>query len=154
MENANEAIYIGIYTMIFVIALSLTIFLFSSLMNYTDEAYDYMHQQSNDAVTVTGEVNRHLILTGQEVLSYYYNYIKKDRYSDETVNNDIVLNINLSTKNETPLMLDSKTLTYKEAINKIGMNNKYILTVDKTTNENTTYINIIKATDEELEEQW
>ena len=77
MENANEAIYIGIYTMIFVIALSLTIFLFSSLMNYTDEAYDYMHQQSNDAVTVTGEVNRHLILTGQEVLSYYYNYIKE-----------------------------------------------------------------------------
>lgn len=154
MENANEAIYIGIYTMIFVIALSLTIFLFSSLMNYTDEAYDYMHQQSNDAVTVTGEVNRHLILTGQEVLSYYYNYIKKDRYSDDTVNNDVVVNINLSTKNETPLMLDSKTLTYKEAINKIGMNNKYILTVDKSNNENTTCINIIKATDEELEEQW
>ena len=76
MENANEAIYIGIYTLIFVMALSLTIFLFSSLMSYTDEAYDYIHQQANDAVTVTGEVNRHLILTGQEVVSYYYNYVK------------------------------------------------------------------------------
>ena len=32
MENANEAIYLGIYNMIFVIALSLTIFLFSSLI--------------------------------------------------------------------------------------------------------------------------
>ena len=63
MENANEAIYIGIYTMIFVIALSLTIFLFSSLMNYTDEAYAYMHEQSNDAVMITGEINRHLVIT-------------------------------------------------------------------------------------------
>lgn len=154
MENANEAIYIGIYTMIFVIALSLTIFLFSSLMNYTDEAYDYMHQQSNNAVSVTGEVNRHLILTGQEVLSYYYNYIKKDRYSDETANSDIIVSINLNNKDEAPLLLESKTLTYKEVVNKIGMNNKYILSVDSKSNDNVTYINIIKATDEELQEEW
>lgn len=154
MENANEAIYIGIYTLIFVIALSLTIFLFSSLMNYTDEAYDYMHKQSNDAVMVTGEVNRHLILTGQEVLSYYYNYIKKDRYSDETVNSDTIVTINLNTKNETPLILDNKNLTYKEVSNKIGMNSKYILSVDNRTNESVTYINIIRATDEELQEEW
>jgi hypothetical protein len=154
MENANEAIYIGIYTLIFVIALSLTIFLFSSLMNYTDEAYDYIHQQSNDAVTVTGEVNRHLILNGQEVISYYYNYIKKDRYTDETVNSDIVVSINLNTKDESPLMLEKSNLTYKEIVNKIGVNNKYILTVDSRTNDDITYINIIKATDEELQEEW
>lgn len=154
MENANEAIYIGIYTMIFVIALSLTIFLFSSLMNYTDEAYAYMHEQANDAVMVTGEINRHLVITGQEVLSYYYNYIKKDRYSDENINSDIIVSINLNTKNESPLMLESKNLTYKEVINKIGMNDRYILTVDNRTNENTTYINIIKATEEELQEVW
>lgn len=154
MENANEAIYIGIYTMIFVIALSLTIFLFSSLMDYTDEAYDFMHQQSNDAVMVSGEINRHLILSGQEVLSYYFNYIKKDRYSDKTVNDNVVVSINLNTKNETPLFLENDKLTYKEAINKIGVNNKYILTVDSRTNDSSTYINIIKATDEELQEEW
>lgn len=154
MENANEAIYIGIYTMIFVIALSLTIFLFSSLMDYTDQAYDFMHEQSNDAVMVTGEINRHLILSGQEVLSYYFNYIKKDRYSDNTVNSNVIVNINLNTKNETPLMLENKNLSYKEAMNKIGSDNKYILTVDSRTNENNTYINIIKATDEELQEEW
>lgn len=154
MENANEAIYIGIYTLIFVMALSLTIFLFSSLMSYTDEAYDYIHQQANDAVTITGEVNRHLILTGQEVVSYYYNYVKKDRYSDENVNSDTIVSINLNTKNESPLILDNKNLTYKEVINKIGMSNKFILTVDSKTNENITYINIIKATEEELQEEW
>lgn len=154
MENANEAIYIGVYTMIFVIALSLTIFLFSSLMDYTDEAYEYMHAQSNDAVMVQGEVNRNLVLSGQEVLSYYYNYIKKDKYTDETVNSDVVVTINLATENETPILLENTNLTYKEVTNKIGMSNKYILTVDSKTDENTTYINIIKATDEQLNEVW
>jgi len=51
-------------------------------------------------------------------------------------------------------MLENDKLTYKEAINKIGVSNKYILTVDSRTNDNSTYINIIKATDEELQEEW
>ena len=154
MENANEAIYLGIYTMIFVIALSLTIFLFSSLMEYTDEAYEYMHRVGNDSVTISAEENRNLILTGQEVVSYYYNYVKKDRFSDETYNSNTIVTINLNTSNEAPLILDSTNLTYKEVIEKIGANNRYILSVDNRTNDTTTYINITKATDEELQEMW
>lgn len=154
MENANEAIFLGVYAMIFVMALSLTIFLFSSLMTYTDESYEYMHRVGNDAVTISGEVNRNLLLTGQEVVSYYYNYVKKDRFSDETYNDDIIVTINLNTSNQSPLLLDSTTLTYKEVIEKIGASNMYILSVDKRTNDNVTYLNIIKATDEELQEMW
>lgn len=154
MENANEAIYLGVYAMIFVMALSLTIFLFSSLMTYTDEAYEYMHRVGNDTVTITGEVNRNLLLTGQEVVSYYYNYVKKDRFSDETYNSDTVVTINLNTSNESPLILDSTSLTYKEVIEKIGASNMYILSVDNRTNDNVTYLNITKATDEELQEMW
>ena len=75
-------------------------------------------------------------------------------YSDENVNSDTIVSINLNTKNESPLILDNKNLTYKEVINKIGMSNKFILTVDSKTNENITYINIIKATEEELQEEW
>lgn len=154
MENANEAIYIGIYTMLFVIALSLTIFLFSSLLDYSEQAYDYMHKQSNDAVIMNVPTNRHLILSGQEVISYYYNYIKKDRFSDKDYNNNIVVSINLNTKNDTPLMLDNDNLKYKDLIEKVGINNKYILTVGENTNDQNTYINIIKATEEELNEIW
>lgn len=154
MENANEAIYIGVYTTIFVLALSLTVFLFSSLMNYSDEAYDYMHSLGNDAVLVNVPVNRHLILTGQEVMSYYYNYIKKDRFSDGNYNNKTIVSINLNTKNESPLMLTSDSITYKDLVEKIGLTNKYILTVGDNTNDEYTYINIIKATDEELLEEW
>ena len=78
MENASEAIYLGIYTMIFVIALSLTVFLFSSMLDYSEDAYEYMHSLGNDAVIVNAPANRHLLINGQDVISYYYNYIKKD----------------------------------------------------------------------------
>lgn len=154
MENANEAIYIGVYTMIFVIALSLSVFLFSSLLDYSEESYDYMHSSGNDAITVNAPVNRHLILNGQEVISYYYNYIKKDRFSDANYNNQIVININLNTNTESPLMLTGNNISYKELVEKIGLTNKYILTVDNNTNDEYTYINITKATNEELQEEW
>ena len=140
--------------MIFVVALSITIFLFSSLMNYSEEAYDYMHMSSNGAVLVNVPVNRHLILNGQDVISYYYNYVKKDRYSDSTYNSNTVVNINLNTKNESPVILTSDTITYKELLEKISLTDKYILTVDESSNSQITYINIIKATEEELQEMW
>ena len=98
--------------------------------------------------------NRHIVLSSTEVLSYYFNYIKKDRLDSSVIENNAVVTINLNTKDETPLYLDSKNLSYKEALQKIGQDNKYILTVGKQTNDNVTYINIIKATPEELEEEW
>jgi hypothetical protein len=154
MDSVNEALYIGIYTFIFVIALSLTIFLFSSLMSYTDRVYEYMHDLSNDGVNISLQADRHLILSSQEVVSYYYNYIKKDRLSENIVDNSVVLSINLNTKNESPIYLERTDLSYKDLMQKLGNNTQYILTVGRNSNENVTYLNIIKATDEELQEEW
>ena len=154
MDNAQEALYIGLYTFIFVIALSLTVGLFSSIMNYTDDAYEFMHTSSNGALIISERENRHIVLSSTEVLSYYFNYIKKDRLDSSVIENNAVVTINLNTKDETPVYLDSKNLSYKEALQKIGQDNKYILTVGKQTNDNVTYINIVKATPEELEEEW
>ena len=154
MESVNEALYIGIYTFIFVIALSLTIFLFSSLMSYTDHVYEYMHDLSNDGVNISLQADRHLILSSQEVVSYYYNYIKKDRLSENIVDDSVVLSINLNTKNESPIYLERTDLSYKDLMQKLGNNTQYILTVGRNSTEDVTYLNIIKATDEELQEEW
>ena len=154
MENANEAIYLGIYTMIFVIALSLTVFLFSSMLDYSEDAYEYMHSLGNDAVIVNAPANRHLLINGQDVISYYYNYIKKDRFSDEDYNNNVIVSINLHTNDGSTLMLEDEDMSYKDLLEKVGLNNKYILTVGDNTNDTNTYVNIIKATDEEIEELW
>ena len=154
MDSVNEALYIGIYTFIFVIALSLTIFLFSSLMSYTDRVYEYMHDLSNDGVNISLQADRHLILSSQEVVSYYYNYIKKDRLSENIEDNSVVLSINLNTKNESPIYLERTDLSYKDLMQKLGNNTQYILTVGRNSTEDVTYLNIIKATDEELQEEW
>ena len=154
MDSVNEALYIGIYTFIFVIALSLTIFLFSSLMSYTDHVYEYMHDLSNDGVNISLQADKHLILSSQEVVSYYYNYIKKDRLSENIVDNSVVLSINLNTKNESPIYLERTDLSYKDLMQKLGNNTQYILTVGRNSTEDVTYLNIIKATDEELQEEW
>ena len=154
MESVNDALYIGIYTFIFVIALSLTIFLFSSLMSYTDRVYEYMHDLSNDGVNISLQTDRHLILSSQEVVSYYYNYIKKDRLSENIEDNSVVLSINLNTKNESPIYLERTDLSYKDLMQKLGNNTQYILTVGRNSTEDVTYLNIIKATDEELQEEW
>lgn len=154
MDNVNEAIYIGVYTFIFVIAMSMTVFLFSHLMTYTDQAYDYMHTSSNGGLNVSLHANRHLILSSQEVVSYYYNYIKKDRLSENIIDNSVVVSINLNTKDETPIYLERTDLSYKELMQKLGENTQYVLNVGKNTNEDVTYIEIVKATDIELQEEW
>lgn len=154
MNSISEALYIGIYTFIFVIALSLTVFLFSSLMTYTDQAFDYMHLSSNGALNVSLQSDRHLVLSSQEVLSYYFNYIKKDRLSEDIVDNSVVVSINLNTKDETPIYLERTDLSYKEVMQKLGDTNQYILTVGRNSNDDVTYLNIVKATEEELQEEW
>lgn len=154
MENVNEAIYMAVYTLIFVMALSLTIFLFSSLMDYSDEAYEYMHSLNNNGVVLNAPVNRHLLLNGQEVISYYFNYIQKDKYLNRDYDDKTVVSINLNTRNDSPAYLTQEDLTYKEAAEKIGITSKYILTVGQNSNSEYTYIDITRATEEEIQEEW
>ncbi len=154
MENVNEAIYMAVYTLIFVMALSLTIFLFSSLMDYSDEAYEYMHSLNNDGIVLNAPVNRHLLLTGQEVISYYFNYIQKDKYLNKNYDDKTVVSINLNTKNDSPSYLTQDDLTYKEVVEKIGITGKYVLTVGENSNSEYTYIDITRATEEEIQEEW
>lgn len=154
MENATEALYIGVYTMIFVISLTLTIFLFSSMMDYSENAYKFMNNSSSDAVLVNVPANRHLLINGQQVMSYYYNYIAKDRFIDKNTNTNYKVNINLHTKNDTPLWLDTNDLTYKDLEKKVGLNEQYIVSVDQNTKTNQIVINIVKATPEEILEEW
>lgn len=154
MENANEAIYTAVYVTIFVLALSLTIYLFSSLMSYSDEAYEYMHTINNNGVVMNTSVSRNLLLTSQEVVTYYFNYIQKDRYLNGDYDDDCTVTINLNTKNETPSYLTQDDLTYEEVVEKLGTSDKYVLTVDKSSTVSHTNITITKATQEEIDEEW
>lgn len=153
MDNVNEAIYIGVSAMIFVIALSLTIFLFSSMMDYAENAYDFMHEVSNDGAVIDTAVDRHLIISSEDVVSYYYNYVQKDRFNNPDYNDNIIVSINYKNKDEAPVYL-ADDLTYEGLIDRIGLSSKFILRIEDNRQDGKTYINIIRATDQELEEKW
>lgn len=154
MENANEAIYIGVYTMIFVIALSLTIFLFSNMMSYSERAYDYLHAVGDNSITESTIVNRNLIISGQEVISYYFNYVKKDRFDSATYNSNTIVKIYLNKYEPDGSGGIENDWSYEKLLQNINLEDSYILSVDTSTTKDVTIINICKATPEQLEQYW
>ena len=105
-ESAFDAIYIGIYVFIFVIAVTSTIFLCNSISNYSDMAYEFSHKTDNSALIVGSEVQRNNIINGEEVINYYYNYIKKDKYDGSSdAGSNYIVSINLNGKGQTPNLI-------------------------------------------------
>ena len=157
-ESAFDAIYIGIYVFVFVIAVTATMFLYNSISDYADLAYEFSHKVDEGALIVGSEVQRNKIITGDEVINYYYNYIKRDKY-DTANNSNYIVNINLNGKNETERLLTSTNLTYKELVQQIGITNKYLVEYVKETSDGKAIINITRVTSsvdengETLEEQ-
>jgi len=146
-ESAFDAIYIGIYVFIFVIAVTSTIFLYNSISNYSDMAYEFSHKTDNSALIVGSEVQRNNIINGEEVINYYYNYIKKDKYdASSDAGSNYIVSINLNGKGQTPNLITDTNLTYKELIQKIGFTNKYLIEYTKQTSDGKAMINISRVT--------
>lgn len=146
-ESAFEAIYIGIYVFIFVIAVTSTIFLYNSISDYSDMAYEFSHKSDNGALIVGSEAQKNNIINGEEVINYYYNYIKKDKYDGSNEqNSNYVVSINLNGKGQTPNLITDTNLTYKELVQKIGVSNKYVIEYTKQTNDGKAMINISRVT--------
>lgn len=146
-ESAFEAIYIGIYVFIFVIAVTATIFLYNSISKYSDMAYEFSHKTDNGALIVGSEASKNNIITGEEVINYYYNYVKKDKYdANNSSNSNYIVNINLNGKGQTPNLITDTDLTYKELMQKIGYSSKYIIEYTKETSNGNKIINITRVT--------
>ncbi len=144
-ESAFNAIYIGIYVFVFIIAVTATMFLYNSISDYADLAYEYSHNIDGEPLIIGSEAQRNKIITGSEVVNYYYNYVKKDKYN-ETDEIDYIVSINLNGKNETPNMLVNTDLTYKELVQQIGISDNYILEYVGQTADGKGIINISKIT--------
>lgn len=77
-ENAQEGIFIGTYLFVFIIALSATIIMFSMINNYADLAYKYGKDVVGDGTLIENvPTTSYRIVTGDQLISYYYNYIKR-----------------------------------------------------------------------------
>lgn len=83
-DSTYEALYSGVYVFIFIIALSASIFLFKTVNDIADQSYRYGEQVSDPSLIVDASANQYRVINGAEVLSYYYNYVKKDLYGTGT----------------------------------------------------------------------
>lgn len=154
-DSAFEALYTGAYVFVFIIALTVTIFLFSSITDFADLAYEYEETSGDSSVIVDTPVNQNLLLSSDEVMSYYYNYIKKDIYGDDSKKESYNVIIKTKAKDEAGADLSvisgESDMTISELSARLGKNNKYILRYKSVDNAGNVTIEIQKATQAEID---
>lgn len=81
MENSYEALYTGVYLFVFVAAMTIAVYLFQGVNDLANNSYDYGKVVTGDAVIET-DTEEAKYLSREDLISYYFNYIKKDNYED------------------------------------------------------------------------
>lgn len=145
-DSTNTLLYTATYVFIFVIALSISITLLFSVNKYADSAFNYkqgLQSSIIDTPTTGSETANKVTLSAEDVISYYYNYVKRDIYADNggNVNSDVTYKVGITIDGSTiDLNTDEKLalttinskdtyyLRYKSS--QIGEDGKKTVTVD------------------------
>ena len=126
-ESTNTLLYTGTYVIIFVIATSLSIILYLTVNRYADSAFEYKEGISgsiiNTASTGIEEYQTGMTpLTKDDVFSYFVNYVKKDIYGIDSLdqNNKPATGYIVSIKGLT------ENMTYKQAYDALNSEKYYL----------------------------
>ncbi len=132
MEDSTfEAMHVAVSIFVFIIAISATIYLFSSISELSERSYEYGKVKVDAAVSEQVPSENAVILDSSQVIAYYFNYVKKDLYlaPDATVKQEYKVTIN------TPSGTLTNNLTYQQVLTSVGSTRKYIL---EYTSKNTS----------------
>ena len=152
-SSATQAIYTGTYIFVFVAALTVSLFLFNSILDFSNLAYEFEGKIESNEVIVNAPVEANRLLTADEVASYYYNYIVKDQYSvaSDTNNKEIEkYDVKITGTSESLKDAGKYKTKYADVIKALGKDNKYILRYDSIENSGKIKIIIKKATSAEI----
>lgn len=156
-ESTMNALYTGTYVFVFIIALTVTIYLFNSITHFADVAFAFNNETADNASIVEVPVSQNRLLTGEEVISYYYNYVKKDLYGqDNTQGNTNETDTKKSVEYIVTIEGASAEIDNFDKVvnNAIKVDQKYILkfgNVKHATNgKSTVEIEINKATSDQI----
>lgn len=157
-DSAYTALYTGTYVMVFIIALTTTLYLFNNIVNYADLAYEFDETVTDSSVILNAPTNENQILTSYDVVSYYYNYIANDLSAgvklDDTYNLKIYYSTAKDQNKEIKLTTDNKgnlnILSYSELMQKLGNDKKYIFRYESEGKDGVANCVILQATDEQI----
>ena len=119
-ESSFQAIYTGVYIFVFIAALTTTLYMFRNVNELAENAYNYGESATTESV-ITASVEK-TNLTREDVISYYFNYIRKDKYDDRN-ENDYTKNIKLDVDGI------RNNMGYKALINSLRADASYTLTI-------------------------
>ncbi|MEG0872482.1 MAG: hypothetical protein RSE00_00915 [Clostridia bacterium] len=122
-DSSYESIYTGVYIFIFIIALTGTIYLFTSVGTLAEKAYEFGNVKSDKAIIENIPVDNVITLSPSEVISYYFNYVQKDMYSVSSADN-MTNRYNLTITGRHGAL--ASTLNYEQAKDAIGTG-EYVL---------------------------
>lgn len=152
-DSMYEAIYTGVYILIFIIAISVSIFLFYSVYDYSELAFEYQNRTLSDSVTINAPSNKYRLVDGSEVITYFFNYIKHDTYGENVKKTNYIISIkNISGREIVSSNSNANivnTYNFNKLINSINVKSRYILKYVKETS-NDIYVDLIEATDEQI----
>lgn len=90
-DSAFEAIYTGVYIFIFIAALTTTLYMFRNVNELAENSYKYGMQIEEQSLIESPEEVEY-ILTGSDVISYFFNNTYKDSYdSNDEINTNFVI---------------------------------------------------------------
>ena len=156
-SSATQAIYTGTYIYVFVAALTVSLYLFNSILDFSNVAYEFEGKIEENEVIVDVPVEANRLLSADEVASYYYNYIVKDQFEDtENTNNEIEkYNVKILDKNSNEIDFKNSGMeikNYKSVIDKLGAEKKYILKYKSVDLNGKINIQIKEATSDEIQD--
>lgn len=141
-ESAQQAVSIGVNITIFIIALSISLTLMFSVRNMAEIATEVDNSVPNGAVLHSAEEVDDRIISGYELISYYYNYIVP-YYRDENNRSEYNhpnVGVIIQTKNTVfkkeiidgdnqDLENENDNLSINDLRDKIDLNANYVLNV-------------------------
>lgn len=146
-SSTNESLIMGAYVFIFIGALSASLYLFHSIYDYSELAYQYGKNIEKGNLITGIPDDKKIILKGTDVISYIYDYFVYDTYSNPAYT-DRRYNIKiLNSDTDTQSILKDSDINqnYNYFTSKIDLSAKYELKVISIDKENgKAEIDIIK----------
>ena len=141
-DSAYQAIYTGVYVFVFIIAMSATIYLFMTIIDYAELSYNYGNTALDSNLIENIPTTKYQLLTGSDVITYYYNYVKKDKY--EGSESDTKYNVEIFNSSGTKIINEVaiKNIKYdqKYKLEFVSENNNGVATIRITEVGNSSII--------------